>query len=96
MPKFIRMGRLTAQGIKNIKNFKQMVEDAKRIMYDHGIKMEVSYCTIGDYDMIAVLDAPDMASMAVTSVLLAREGNFDVETLPALSVSEFTEQVSKS
>jgi uncharacterized protein with GYD domain len=95
MPKFIRLARLTEQGTKNIKNFKQMVSDAQKIMQEHGITMEAAYYTMGPYDVIAVVDAPDAATAAHAGALIASQGNFRAETIPALPLREFAELVGK-
>lgn len=95
MPKFVRLAHLTDQGAKNIKNIKSMVGEAQAVMKEHGITLEAAYHTMGEYDVIAVIDAPDSATAARASALIAAQGNFRAVTMPAQPLREFIENVSK-
>lgn len=95
MAKFIRLARLTEQGAKNIKNMKSMVAEAQAVMQAHGITLEGAYFTMGEYDIVAVIEATDMAAVARAHALIAAQGNFRAETLPALPLREFMESMSK-
>ena len=64
MPTFIRLASLTEQGIKNIRNFRDMLGEAKEIMEQHGVKLRQGWATLGDYDVVAVIDAPDAKTAA--------------------------------
>jgi uncharacterized protein with GYD domain len=56
MPTFIRLASLTEQGIKNIRNFKDMLAEARDIMEQHGVRLSQGWATLGDYDVVAVID----------------------------------------
>ena len=93
MPKFIRMAKLTEQGVKNIKNLKQMVAEVQAIMKSHEITLEAAYATMGQYDIIAVVDAPDAETALKVSALIAQQGNFRAETMVAIPLRDFIGQV---
>lgn len=95
MPKFIRLARLTDQGAKNIDNMKAMIAQAQGVMKDHGITLEAAYHTMGPYDVIAVVDAPDEKTAARAGAMIAAQGNFRAETLPAIPLREFLEVLAK-
>ena len=48
--------KFTEQGIKNIKNFRDMLGEAREIMEQHGVRMVEGWATLGD-----VLDAAGAA-----------------------------------
>ena len=54
-----------------------------------GCKVLHQWATLGEFDFVNVVEAPDIASMAKVSVALAARGSTKVETLPALSIEDF-------
>ncbi len=93
MPTFIRLASLTEQGIKNIRNFREMLSDAKEIMESHGVRMTQGWATLGDYDVVAVIDAPDAKTAAQVSALIASKGNFRAKTLSAVPIADLSDLV---
>jgi uncharacterized protein with GYD domain len=91
MPTFIRLDTLTEEGIKNVKNFSKMLAEAKEIMERHGVILLHGWATLGEYDVIAVVDAPDAKTAAQVSALIAARGNFHTKTLAAIALPEFGE-----
>lgn len=95
MPTFIRLASLTEQGIKNVQNFRAMVAEAREIMESHGVKLVQAWATLGEYDVVAIIDAPDAKSAAQVSALVASRGNFRAKTLSAVPISELTDAVEQ-
>lgn len=93
MPTFIRLASLTEQGIKNIRNFREMLADAKEIMESHGVRLTQGWATLGDYDVVAVIDAPDAKTAAQVSALIASKGNFRAKTLSAVPFADLSDAV---
>ena len=54
------------------------------------------YVTLGHYDIVAIIDAPDAEAAAAASALIAAQGNFRAETLPATPVADFLGRVGDS
>ena len=94
MARFIRLANLTEKGVANVANLQDMVNEAKQIMADHGVTLVEAHVTLGRYDIVAVIEAPDTQTAAAVSALIAAKGNFRAETLPATSVTEFVQAVS--
>ena len=95
MATFIRLASLTEQGIKNVQNFRAMVAEAREIMESHGVKLVQAWATLGEYDVVAIIDAPDAKSAAQVSALVAARGNFRAKTLSAVPISELTDAVEQ-
>ncbi|HEX9655104.1 MAG TPA: GYD domain-containing protein [bacterium] len=91
MPTFIRLVNLTEQGAKNIHNLPKMIQDARKVMEKHKTKVVHLYTTLGNYDLVAIIDAPDAKAAAKVSAEIAAQGNFRAETLPAVTIEEFME-----
>ncbi|GAI07285.1 unnamed protein product [marine sediment metagenome] len=95
MPKYVLLMKLTDQGIKDIKNAPERIEDTVKGLEAAGGKLEI-FCTVmGDYDYVAVVECPS-DEVAVTFLLLQGSfGNVRTTTLKAFTKEEFTEMVKK-
>ena len=47
------------------------------------------WATLGEFDFVNVVEAPDIATIAKVSVALGSRGSTKIETLPALEIEEF-------
>ena len=54
-----------------------------------GCKVLHQWATLGAFDFVNVVEAPDVATVAKVSVALGARGSTRIETLPALEVEEF-------
>lgn len=91
MPTFIRLVNLTEQGAKNMDNLPKMIQDTKKVMERNNTKVISLYTTLGNYDLVAIIEAPDAKTAAKVSAQIAAQGNFRAETLAAVTVEEFME-----
>ena len=90
MPSFIRLAKLTDQGIRNIQNLKAMIEESRQIMDQHGVRLVQGWATLGEYDVVAVIEAPDAKTAAQVSALIAARGHFRASTLSAIPIQELS------
>jgi len=47
------------------------------------------WATLGEFDFVNVVEAPDIATVAKVSVAISARGSTRIETLPALGIDEF-------
>lgn len=88
MPTYVRLIRMTDEGRKSLKGGKSMYEEARRIFEASGGKVLHSYATLGSYDFVAVVEAPDDATAMKISAQVGAMG-LQAETLPAVPTEEF-------
>lgn len=91
MAKYIALTNWTDQGIKNIKDSPGRVDAARDLAKTLGCEMQDFYLTIGAYDMVMTIEAPDDEAAAKFSLALARAGNVRTTTLKALSEASYRE-----
>ncbi len=91
MPTFIRLVNLTEQGARNMDNLPKMIQDARKVMEKNNTKVVDLFFTLGNYDLVAIIDAPDATAAAKVSAQIAAQGNFRAETLAAVTMEEFME-----
>ncbi|NIP97900.1 MAG: GYD domain-containing protein, partial [Akkermansiaceae bacterium] len=85
MKRFIALINFTDQGRRNIKESPEradaFIEDAKA----SGVTINALYWTIGGYDGIISLDAPDEQTATAVLVRLSSGGNVTTTTLQAFN-----------
>jgi uncharacterized protein with GYD domain len=81
--------RWTPQGLQNIKQSPSRLDAARKVFEAGGIKMKDFYMVTGQYDMVAVIEAPDDAAIAKAILALAAQGNLRTETCRAFTEDEY-------
>ncbi len=91
MPTYIMLTNLTADGVKTIKNNPARVHEVNNEVEQLGVKVLNQWATLGQYDFVSVVEAPDEATMAKLSVELGSRGTTSNQTLTAIDAKAFTE-----
>jgi uncharacterized protein with GYD domain len=58
-----------------------------------GAKVTHQWATLGEYDFVNVVEAPDAGTIARVSVALGARGSTKIHTLTALTIDEFLDAV---
>ncbi|HEU0025645.1 MAG TPA: GYD domain-containing protein [Ktedonobacterales bacterium] len=88
MAHYIVLGKFTEQGIKEIRNLPQFVEENIRRGEQMGLKVHGWYLTMGQYDIAIVVEGPDDATMSAQAIGVASRGLSRMETLRAFTLDE--------
>jgi uncharacterized protein with GYD domain len=89
MAKYILLVNWTEQGVKNVKDSPKRLDAARKLAETAGAKLGDFYMTMGGYDMVAHVDAPDDATVARFVLHLSGAGNVRTQTLKAFSEDEY-------
>jgi uncharacterized protein with GYD domain len=79
---------LTAEGVRTLKNNPGRVAEVNKEVEQIGAKVLAQYATLGQYDFITILEAPDEKTMAKVSVELGSRGTMKSQTLAAMPADE--------
>ena len=93
MPIYIMMSRLTNEGRKSLKNNPERIREVDKEIENMGAKVLAQYATLGMYDFINILEAPDNETIARVSTELGASGTIDIITLSAIPIFEFVEKM---
>ena len=93
MPTYIMLTTLTSDGVKTIKNHPGRVQEVNREVEQLGVKVLNQWATLGQYDFVSVVEAPDESTMAKVSVELGSRGTVQNQTLTAIEAEEFTKSL---
>ena len=90
MAVFIMLTKLTSNGVRTIKDNPGRVQEVNREVEQLGVKVLNQWATLGEYDFVSVVEAPDDKTMAKVSVELGSRGTTSNETMSAIPAEEFT------
>ncbi len=89
MPTYILLSTLTAQGVQTLKANPERLREVNRDVEEIGAKVIHQWATLGTFDFLSVVEAPDEATIARVSVTLGARGSTKVQTVTALTIDEF-------
>jgi uncharacterized protein with GYD domain len=89
MPTYIMLTTLTAQGLQTLKSNPERLREVNRDVEELGARVLHQWATLGQYDFVNVVEAPDNATIAKVSVALGARGSSKLQTLSALTIDEY-------
>ena len=94
MPIFILLSNLTAQGVQTLKSNPDRLKAVNKDVEELGAKVLHQWATLGPFDFINVVEAPDAGTIARVSVALGARGSAKLQTLQALEIDELLAALS--
>ena len=88
MPAYVCLIQFKDQGIRNIKDTVKRGDDAMAEAEKMGMKIVEEYWTMGAYDAVVVLEAPDDETMSAFILKVGSLGNVHGQTLRAFRRNE--------
>jgi uncharacterized protein with GYD domain len=85
MAKYIILANWTDQGIRNIKDSAKRLDASLALAEEQGCVYERFFMTMGGFDMVSVVDAPDDETLAKHILAVGSGGNLRTITLKAFS-----------
>jgi uncharacterized protein with GYD domain len=95
MATYIVLTTFTDQGIRNVKDSTKRADAVKDLAKKFGITPKEFFWTLGSYDVVAIFDAPDDASMTALGLAIGLGGNVRTQTLRAFSREEMNGVLAK-
>jgi uncharacterized protein with GYD domain len=90
---YIMMSVLTDEGRKTVKANPHRIKEVNKEVEQMGAKILAQYVTLGQYDFINVLDAPNNEVIAKVAMELGSRGTLQTSTLAALTLDEFIKAI---
>jgi uncharacterized protein with GYD domain len=89
MPTYILLTSLTAQGVQTLKANPDRLREVNRDVEELGAKVLHQWATLGPFDFVNVVEAPDDKTIARVSVALSARGSAKLQTMSALPIDDF-------
>jgi uncharacterized protein with GYD domain len=96
MPTYVTLINWTDQGIKNYKDTVDRYEAAQQTMGEGGASFRDIYWTVGPYDIVGILEAPDDETATAALLSVGGQGNIRTTTLRAFSAGEMRSVIEKT
>ena len=94
MPTYIMLSSLTAQGVQTLKSNPDRLKEVNKDVEELGAKVLHQWATLGPFDFVNVVEAPDDATIARVSVALGARGSAKLQTMAALEIDAFLNSLS--
>jgi len=88
MATYILLVNFTDQGIRTVKDTTKRAAAFQEMSKQLGVTVKDMYWTLGSYDLVITLDAPDTATITAVGLTLGAAGNIRTQTLTAFSATE--------
>jgi uncharacterized protein with GYD domain len=89
MATYVMLSNLTDEGAKTLMQNPARLQEVNKEIEKLGAKVTAQYATLGAYDFVNIVEAPDNATIARVSAALGARGSVRLLTLPAIPVPEF-------
>ena len=89
MPVYIMLSSLTVQGVQTLKSNPDRLREVNRDVEELGAKVLHQWATLGPFDFVNVVEAPDDLTIARVSVALGARGSAKLQTMAALEIDDF-------
>lgn len=92
---YIELMKFTDKGAQNVKDTTKRAAAAKELARKYSVNMREVYWTMGEYDVVCVLEADSEASLTAFNLAIATQGNVRSQSLRAFSASEIETALGK-
>ena len=91
---FILLSSLSQQGVQTLKSNPERLRQVNHDVEELGARVLHQWATLGAFDFVNVVEAPDIETVARVSVALGARGSTRIQTLPALEIEDFLRTLS--
>lgn len=95
MATFITTIKFTAQGLAGVQDTTKRVAAFRASATQLGVKVTATYWTLGKYDGLLILEAPDDETATSLMLQLATQGNVQTSTVRAFTSAEMEKILTK-
>lgn len=88
MSTYIVLGNFTDQGIRNVKDTTKRASAVKEAAAKFGASVTNLYWTLGAYDVVTIVDAPDDQAVAALLFSIGSLGSVRTQSLKAFEADE--------
>ena len=93
MATYVMLVQWTDQGMRQVEDSPKRLDAARRVLKEMGGEIKAFYMTMGEFDLVALYEAPDDAVAARFTLMLGRIGNVRTKTLKAFPEAAYREIV---
>ena len=88
MALYLMLTTLTEKGVQTLNSNPARLREVNRDVEELGARILHQWASLGDYDFVNVVEAPDDLTIAKVSVALGARGSSKIESLPLVPVDD--------
>lgn len=96
MATYILLSSLNPGGLETLKERPDRLKEVNQEIERMGATIKEQFAVLGPFDFVTILEAPDNATVSKISVFMGARGTVRIQTLPAIQVDEFIEDLKKN
>jgi uncharacterized protein with GYD domain len=96
MPRYVSLIDWTQQGVADFKDTVDRYEAAQQQFQQLGVNFIDVYWTLGEHDIVAVLEAPDDETATAALLATGAQGNIRTNTMRAFTRDEMRSIIEKA
>jgi uncharacterized protein with GYD domain len=89
MPTYVMLTTLSPDGVQTVKNNPNRIREVNKEIESLGAEVKAQWATLGRFDFVNIVEAPDEATMARVSMELGSRGTARYESLAAIPIDDF-------
>jgi uncharacterized protein with GYD domain len=93
MATYVSLVRFTDQGVRDVKDAPQRIAAAEKMFGQLGARMVEIYLTMGSYDYVVILEAPDEETATKAALAVSSLGTVRTETARAYARPEIAKLI---
>ncbi len=86
MPTYLMLTTLTEQGVQTLRSNPDRLREVNRDVEELGARVLHQWASLGAYDFVNIVEAPDDLTIAKISIALGARGSAKLESLPLVSI----------
>ena len=94
MPLFVILGNFTQKRMETIKSLPESLKEGPKLIASFGVKIKELAFTMGRYDLVAIVEAPDAEAVSKAFLSWGSRGLLRTEILTGFSAEKMIELVN--
>jgi uncharacterized protein with GYD domain len=86
MPTYLMLSTLTPQGVQTLKANPARLREVNQDVEELGARVLHQWATLGEYDFVNIVEAPDAATIAKVSLALGARGSSKLQSLELVEI----------
>jgi uncharacterized protein with GYD domain len=96
MPTYVSLINWTEQGVRNFRDTVHRAEDFRGLVKENGGQVRQILWTLGEYDVVGVVEFPDDETATATLLQLGALGNVRTRTMKAFDAAQMTAIIQRT
>jgi uncharacterized protein with GYD domain len=88
MPMYLMLTTLTEKGVQTLKSNPARLREVNRDVEELGARVLHQWASLGEYDFVNIVEAPDDLTVAKVSIAIGARGSAKLESLPLVDVEQ--------